>query len=213
MAEAFHINFRCIAPHVRFDHILFNNVSDIRNLDDETLSSYDFQCIHLPLRLIISDEVINFRKFISGDVADAILERGRDVLAAMLDAALKFNKNHQLLTFVSNFLVPQIPVVASLDEIGSVRDFGEIVRALNRKLVSLIGNYRNVYLADIDSVANSIGKRYVHDASEHCHAPKPGRTSRCLIFRTCTDAIRIKCIARSGGSWNVSIGSFIRSIW
>jgi hypothetical protein len=142
-------SFRSIAPDVTFDFVLFNNVSDIGHLSDETVASYDFQFIHLPLRHVVSDDVIDFRSFISGDAADAILERGRNLLAAMLDAALKFNKNHQLLTFVSSFLVPQMPVVASLDEIGSVRDFGEIVRALNKELVALISNYKNVYLEQI----------------------------------------------------------------
>jgi uncharacterized protein DUF4214 len=82
-AEDLLINFRSIAPGVTFDFILFNNVSDIGEISDEVISSYDFQFIHLPLRHVVSDDVINFRSFISDGAADAILERGRNVLAQM----------------------------------------------------------------------------------------------------------------------------------
>jgi FkbH-like protein len=160
MAEAYLKYFRKIVPDVAFDWVLFNNLAELPDIDAGTLQSYDFQYVQLPLRNIVSDEIVNFSGFLAEGAADAIFSRARQILQLMLDTALKHNKKHNVLTFVANFFVPQVPVVAALDQIGSDTDFSAIVRRLNEELAQLVRGYKNVYLADIDAVGNSIGKRY-----------------------------------------------------
>ena len=163
MAEAYREQFRTAAPGVTFDWLLFNNPADLQPLDAATLQSYDFQYIQLSLRHIARDEVVNFTQFITEGVAEALFERSCQLLQLSLDAALQYNRTHGLLTFVANFSTPQTPVVAALNQIGAPCDFAAFIRRLNDELARLVRAHRHVYLADVDSLGASIGKRHFLD--------------------------------------------------
>jgi FkbH-like protein len=195
MAQATLREFRDLAPHVSFDWTIFNNVMDLPQVDDTTLTSTDVQYIQLSLRHVVSDDVIDFSAFLAEGAAETLLARARQMLKLMLHAALKYNRSHGLLTFVASFLVPQVPVVAALNHIGSATDFTTLVRRLNKDLASLVRQYRNVYLADADQVGNALGKRHfledvvgfyshaaywgpadrIYETSPEYNAPQPGR--------------------------------------
>ena len=163
MAEAYRDEFRAAAPGVTFDYLLFNNPTDLPHADPATIQGYDFQYIQLSLRHIVRDEIVNFTQFIADGVADALFERSCQLLRLFLDAALQYNRTHGLLSIVANFATLQIPVAVALDQIGTERDFASLIRRLNAELARLVHQHRNVYLADIDSVLASLGKRYVLD--------------------------------------------------
>jgi FkbH-like protein len=195
MAQATLREFTALAPGVAFDWTIFNNVMDLPALDDVTVQSYDCQYLQLSLRHVVSDEVIDFGGFLADGAAEALLARARQMLALMLDSALKYNRTHGLLTFVANFMVPQVPVVAALAHIGSKQDFATLVRQLNQDLAYLVTRYRNVYLADADAVGNALGKQHfledavgfyshaaywgpadrIYEISPEYNAPQPGR--------------------------------------
>jgi FkbH-like protein len=195
MAQATLREFRDLAPQVSFDWTIFNNVMDLPALDDQALQSIDVQYIQLSLRHVVSDDIVNFAGFLEEGAAEALLARSRQMLALMLHAALKYNRSHRLLTFVANFLVPQVPVVAALNHTGSIKDFSTLVRALNQELAALVLRYQNVYLADIDQIGNALGKRHfledvvgfyahaaywgpadrIYETSADYNAPLPGR--------------------------------------
>lgn len=160
MAEAYLKYFKEIAPNTVFDWVMFANLAELPDMEEAQLRSYDFQYIQLSLRHIVSDEVVDFSGFLADGAAEVILDRGWQILRLMLDAALKHNKTHNVPSFVANFFVPQVPVVGALDQIGSAKDFAAIVRRLNDELANLVRHYKNVYLADVDAIGNSIGKRY-----------------------------------------------------
>jgi FkbH-like protein len=160
LAEDYIKHLHAVAPGVQFDYTLFNNVSDLPSIDGKT---YDFQYVVLPLRHIVSDLVINFPLYLESGVANAVFEHARQVLQLMLDSALKYNRERNLLTFVANFFVPQVPVAASLTQAGSRNDFATLVRRLNDVLAELVPAYRNAYVADAEAIANSLGKRYILD--------------------------------------------------
>ena len=163
LAEAYLAQFRTLAPQVGFDWLLFNNPTELPALGESVLQSYDFQYVQLSLRHVVRDDVVNFGGFVSEGAAEAMFARSRSFLQLMLDSALQYNRSHGLLTFVSSFSVPQAPVVASLDQIGSVRDFSDVVRRLNEELATLVRQYTHVYIADVDAIGNSLGKRYFLD--------------------------------------------------
>lgn len=159
--EGYHRHFTQLVPDIRFDKLLFNHVAILPDLSAEEIASYDFQYILLPLRYVVTDAVIAFREFIADP--QKILDKARQALRLMLEAALKYNTSHSLLTFVANFSVPQSPVVPALVSIGTTADFARVVRALNDELVTLVQEHKNTYIADIDSLGSSLGKRYYHD--------------------------------------------------
>jgi FkbH-like protein len=195
MAQATLREFRDLAPQVSFDWTIFNNVMELPQVDDAVLHATDVQYIQLSLRHVVSDDVIDFSAFLADGAAEALLARSRQMLKLMLHAALRYNRTHGLLTFVANFLVPQVPVVAALSHSGSGNDFAVVVRRLNEDLASLVRQYRNVYLADVDQVGNALGKRHfledvigfyshaaywgpadrIYETSPEYNAPQPGR--------------------------------------
>ena len=163
MAETYVDHFKMLAPGVSFDYMLYNWPAELPVMDAARIGSYDFQYVQLSLRHVVRDEVLDFAGFLADGVAETVLTRGRQILRLMLDSVLGYNRAHNLLTFVGNFVAPQVPVVGALDQIGQTSDFTAIVRRLNEELAMLVRHYRNVYVADIDTLGSSMGKRWFLD--------------------------------------------------
>jgi hypothetical protein len=153
--------FRGHRPDVQFDHMLFNNVSTLPKAPPSPVNAYDFQIVQLPGRHILTDKSVRFDALQRGDTADDLLGAAISLMELMLDCALAYNKQRNLLTFVTNFMVPQLPAFAGLENRGTVRDVAHMVRELNRHLDRLVRKYKNVYVIDIEGIASSIGKRYL----------------------------------------------------
>jgi FkbH-like protein len=144
------------------DYVLTNNFMELPEELPAPASEYDFQVIQIPLREILTDQIINFSNFRRGDLQAAIDDIEQS-LTMRLDAALKYARAHGILTFVSNFPVPQVPVVAALKDIGTNTDLRAIIRDLNAALTHAIAKHNNVFISDIESIASSMGKRYFQD--------------------------------------------------
>jgi FkbH-like protein len=78
-------------------------------------------------------------------------------------ASLKYNVQHGILTFVSNFATPQQPASPSLGHTGTELDLGHVVGKLNERLAELVAQYQNVYVADFNALSSCMGKRYFQD--------------------------------------------------
>jgi FkbH-like protein len=163
MAEAYLDHFKAAAPEVHFDWLLYNNPAELPEMSEAAAQAYDFQYVQLSLRHVVRDEVVDFGGFLAEDMAEAILDRGRKLMRLMVEMALKYNRAHGMLTFVANFMVPQVPVVAALDQVGSQRDFRVLVQRLNEELALLVAQYSNAFVADADAVGSTLGKRWFLD--------------------------------------------------
>lgn len=163
VARGYLQNFRRIAKDVTFTYSGTNNVSILPDLPDEELRSYDFQYISLPLREVLTDRVVRYGDISEQAAMDKILLAAKQKMRLMLEAALKYNSSHNLLTIVANFSVPQVPVVNSIANIGGPLDLNSIVRSLNYDLAVFVQGQRNAYVADVDSLGSSLGKRYFQD--------------------------------------------------
>ena len=84
-------------------------------------------------------------------------------LNAMLEASLAYNVQYGLLTFVSNFIVPQARISPSLFSGHSALDLTCLIQELNRYLALKIKAYNNIVLADVEMIAASLGKKYFLD--------------------------------------------------
>ncbi|TWB51657.1 HAD superfamily phosphatase (TIGR01681 family)/FkbH-like protein [Rhizobium sp. ERR 922] len=142
-------------PEKRFDHLLYNYVSELPNHD---VSDVDVQVIQLPLRHVVGDKVIDFKYFTEN--FETIASDAAELLRLMLEGAMKYNREHGLLTIVTNFIVPQGDFVAGLDGVGTHRDLRGLVRYLNEQLVMLVRETKNAYLLDVENIAATMGKRY-----------------------------------------------------
>ncbi len=150
-------------PNVEFEYILFNNVSILPEMSQSEVDSYDFQIVQLGVRYVITDDIVDFYKFNSSSDIEPFMRACEDRLRLMLEAALRYNRENGLLTFVTNFLVPTLPGYSGLNNIGSEFDISIIIRRINIFFASLVREYKNVYIIDIDSNASALGKRFLLD--------------------------------------------------
>jgi FkbH-like protein len=159
MTALYHEAFQAISPDTKFDYLVFNYAGEIPPVADP----YDLQYVQLPLRSVLTDRVIWATKFAEDGFAEDVLKTGQWVIDAMLESALAEQEKHGTLTLVSNFIVPQMSVATSLQARYSKLDISHIVRSLNDYLAAVLHKYKNVYLADVNGIAESIGKQYVLD--------------------------------------------------
>ena len=152
---------RC--PKTHFDYIVFNNMSEMRKEPPAPAAEYDFQFIHLPICSLIGDQVIRYSNFLKPDMNKEFIRNAHNALRLMLDQTLRYNKESKIITFVQNFVVPQLSPAASLSSMGTHYDLRALIQSLNTKLVEIIAGYSNVYLIDAEAIGSSMGKRYFLD--------------------------------------------------
>lgn len=150
-------------PETAFDYIPYNFVSVLPPAPPSPIENYDFQYVQIPLRSVLTDRIVWGFRFNEAGFANTILQDAFSVIDVMLDAAMVYNKEHGLLAFVSNFIVPQMSSASSVHDRGGMNDISAIVQRLNEYLRSKVAGYTNAYLVDIDAVASTIGKRFVLD--------------------------------------------------
>lgn len=163
MAEDYLKAFRKKLPRTSFDFVMFNNVADMPVAPPRPLGEYDFQFIQIPVRHVIGDVAISFPRYSNPRMNMEIVEHSREALRLMLDEALKYNREHNLPSFVQNFIVPQFPAAAGLVARGTNFDLRGLIQALNFLLVEIIAENNNVFLVDVEMIAASMGKRYFLD--------------------------------------------------
>lgn len=160
LSEFYADEFRRFQPSLEVEHILFNNAQTLPAKSREELAGYDLQYIQLPLRSVLTDGVVRYAGH--GQPAPDWLEVGRANIDAMLAQALGYCTSH-ILTIVSNFVVPQGKIAPSLYDQDGPADMTRIIRELNYHLADAIKQYPHAYLADVDMIANTMGKKYFLD--------------------------------------------------
>lgn len=194
LSEIFWNNWRKELPGIEGDFLLYNNASDLPAKSREELQKYDLQYVQIPLRSVLTDAAV--RVYESQNVSNHdFYEIGTKNIDLMLLKALQYNVEHGLLSVVSNFIVPQFGLAPCLNDFSTGFDISYVVRKLNEYLANKVREYSNCFVADIDSVASSLGKMYFlddfigfsthgsvvypdwsgHERFPHWTAPQPGR--------------------------------------
>jgi FkbH-like protein len=182
-------------PGTIYDYVLFNNAADLPDRSPEEIGSYDLQYIQLSLRSVLTDAVIRIADNPTGRDSVDWIALGKRNIELMLEKAMSYRSKAAILTLISNFIVPQGRIGASLQDEDSEQDLVRVVRDLNSHLARETRKHSHVYMADVDMIANSLGKRFFLDdiiyfythgsvfyADWSCHertpywtAPLPGR--------------------------------------
>jgi HAD superfamily phosphatase (TIGR01681 family) len=157
--------FAARSPNTRFDYILFNNAADFPENPPLEIGAYELQFIQFPLRSVLNDSVIRVVNFNDPQFASVLIENARSSLEMLVASAMKYNVSSGILSFVSNFIVPQWRIAPSLDHDFSGLDMASIIEELNSYLAELISKYKNAFVADVNGIAGSMGKRYFLDDS------------------------------------------------
>src|SRR5277367_3389151 len=163
LSEFYKDNFLRINPSLSIDFLLFNGVGDLPESPPAPISQYDLIYVQLPMRSVLGDGVVKATNFNNSDFLDDLSGSVSAALRLMLESALKYTDQSAVFTLVSNFIVPQGHAAPSMADFHSSVDLVAIIDSLNRELYALIKEHGNVYLADVDCIANSIGKRHFSD--------------------------------------------------
>jgi FkbH-like protein len=157
-------SFKQISTACPCDYILVNGLS-ILEAPPLPLEAYDFQLLQIPLRALLNESEYFNLAYASLDAYQAAFAEACARLDMRLDMLLEYNKQNSLLSFVTNFLVPQQHAGGRLLPRYDLRNPSYFVEQLNQHLGLALQAYKNVYLLDIDQIASSIGRRYVQDDS------------------------------------------------
>jgi FkbH-like protein len=163
LSDSYVVKLRKRNPNAIYDFVLFNNATDLPERTAEQIGEYDLQYIQLPLRSVLTDAVIRIADNERAEYPHDWLAVGKQNIDLMLEKATLYNRMTGILTIVSNFIVPQGRIAASLSEQDGENDIVRVVRDLNSYLARRISELSNTYLADIDMIANSVGKRFFMD--------------------------------------------------
>ncbi|MBT8595651.1 HAD-IIIC family phosphatase [Polynucleobacter paneuropaeus] len=147
------------------DFILHNNAGELQDIDGSVAAEYDFQVIQIGLRFLTPDSL--FWKLSYGDLKghEEAFELVCKKLDLYLSKVMKHNMVHGLLTFVTNFLVPQKNPMGDLLPKYDLRNPAYFIQRMNEYLESNLKKYKNAFMLDIDGLSSIFGKRYVQDDS------------------------------------------------
>ena len=213
-AEHFGLMFRAQNPNINFEYILRHNAGVLPERNSQ--SSYDFTFLHLP-----ANSIFDYRLFRIADADDQTKARYKqdafDAIDQFLETGLKYNNIYGELTFVFNFIVPQRSTSISLSDDGDEHDLRAVVADANRYLRDRLKLYKNVYIADIDAIASSIGKQYVLDDAtwlyNHLGFAFPTAAQENVADWALPERCRIEEIPPVCDYYPNRIGEFVRTVF
>ena len=152
-----------LVPGAECDYYMFNNAQQLPENLPHPAAEYDFQLVQIPLRSIVPDET--YFRLSYGDTAayETLFNESRARLNRFLASAMRWNKDHGLLTFVANFILPQQNPMGRLLPRYDLRNFVHFVERLNETLAKQLSRYSNAYFFDFDQIVSSHGRKYVQD--------------------------------------------------
>ena len=147
-------------PH-EINHLHFNNFSELPENPPQPAEAYSFQIIQLPLRQLVPDQSYFQLSYEDPGAWDDLFLECQERMRLRLQTAMRYNLSTGLLTFVTNFLVPQQNPIGRLLTRGDKRNMVNFVATLNDSLSDEVSKYPNAYVIDIDQIAATYGKKYV----------------------------------------------------
>jgi FkbH-like protein len=145
------------------DFILLNNLSTLPGAPPRPASEYDLQIVQLPLRGPFYDGLIWNLPYNDTAAHERAFEEALTRLRGMLELACAWNRRYGLLTFVTNFIVPQANAMGRLMPRYDLRNPVYFVERLNAALENELATYDNVHLLDIDGISAACGRRFLQD--------------------------------------------------
>lgn len=163
LSSAFPELFRTAQPRCESDFILINYMSLLPDAPPQPVDAYDFQFLQIPLRSLLHEGQYLRLNYDQPEAYRAMFDACCDALTGVLPEYLKWNVQHGLLSFVSNFLVPQQNTHGRLLPRYDLRNFVYFIERLNEHLSKELERYQNVYLLDIDQISATLGRRSVQE--------------------------------------------------
>lgn len=145
------------------DVILIENSGNLHVSPPRDWREYDFQVVQLPLRFVLEDDAVWHLRYGDSEAHAVVFERACEKLELQLAMAMKWNREHGILTLVTNFFTPQQNPMGRLFPRYDLRNPVYVIEKLNERLERLLREYENAFLCDIDMLASIHGRRFIQD--------------------------------------------------
>jgi FkbH-like protein len=150
-------------PDCQCDFMLFNNTQELPKQLPAPIADYDFQLISIPLRPVLPDSSYFRLSYARPEVYETLFLEACQRLRQFLVAAMRWNKEHGILTFVVNFLLPQQNPMGRLLPRHDLRNLVYFVDRLNEVLSEELQKYNNTFLFDFDQIVATFGRKFFQD--------------------------------------------------
>lgn len=161
LSEVWAAKMAVMKPPCKSD--LYLSGTDLPENPAQPIGEYQFQIVQLPLRGLLPDA--SFARLGQADIVghEKLFTHAVNGMRQRLDAAMRWNKRHGILTFVFPFITPQQNLVGRLMPRYDLRNPVYFVEKLNEELANELRTYSNTYLFDLNEVIATYGRRYIQE--------------------------------------------------
>jgi FkbH-like protein len=152
-------------PGCPCDYLVFNNTAEIPSSPPKPADAYDFQLVQIPLRSVLPDGPFFRMSYSDVEGHERLFEMAKGRLSQFLQAAMRWNLEYGILTFVFNFQLPQQNPMGRLLPRYDLRNFVYFIEELNKHLDIETRKFKNAYIFDHDQVLATYGRKYFQDDS------------------------------------------------
>lgn len=162
LAQAY-ADYRGFAPHFDCDFVLANFAHDLPSAPPRPIDDYDFQLVSPAYRVVVPEYGFFTIPYSDIDGYERFFAECSGRLDMVLDSLLAWNRAHKLLSFVTNFLVPQQNPMGRLLPPHDLRNPAYFVERLNEHLHRRLTDYPNAHMIDIAAIARNFGQKLIQD--------------------------------------------------
>lgn len=150
-----------IAPDCKYDVYLV--ARELPELPASPIEDYQFQLLQITLRSILPDMAFAKLRYDDMEGHAALFKHCCHALERQAAAALRWNHEFGLLTFVVSFPLPQQNLVGRLLPRYDLRNPVYFIERLNEHFANVISDYQNIYFVDFNEVSASYGRKFSHE--------------------------------------------------
>jgi len=150
-------------PECEVDYILFNNVVELPSQPPAPLSSYNLLVVQIAVRSILPESMYFRLPYDDENAYADLFESAKARLIMSLDAVLRYTREAAILTFVSNFLVPQANPFGRMLPRYDLRNPVYFVEMLNQFLDTQLRTMQSCHILDVDEISATFGKKFIQD--------------------------------------------------
>lgn len=191
------------------DFLLFNNFTQLPERPPQPPEDYDFQVVQLPIRAVVPDNAYFRLGYEDLPAYEALLADSQQRISQFLAAAMRWNTDHGILSFVCNFMVPQQNPLGRLLPRYDLRNFGYFTEKLNEFLAGELRKYRNTHLLDMDQLVSTYGRRYFQD-DPVCQLNHGAALSNADLAH---DKERLEPVPQMTGLYSIRNYEYLMTLW
>lgn len=197
------------AEQTAVDYIITHHIASLPDSPPKPIEEYSFQIVQMPLRVIMNESTYLHLDYHDIKGHKEAFEESVKLLELFFDHLLRYNREHHLTTFVTNFLLPQQNLMGRFLPAYDLRNIAYYVDQLNKRLSELVHASSNVYFIDANEIAASLGRRYIQD--DIFHVASHGVIASDTDFRH--DLQRLQLPKKYSEEHSLKADDFIDAVW